>query len=86
MLLINQFHDIIPGSSIRKVYEVTEAEHAMILAECENLVRSAAAKLTAPDGDALTVVNTLSYDYTGAVALPEEWASHRITDGAGASC
>ena len=83
VLLINQFHDIIPGSSIRKVYEVTEAEHAMILAECENLVRSAAAKLTAPDGDALTVVNTLSYDYTGAVALPEEWASRRITDGAG---
>ena len=77
VLLINQFHDIIPGSSIRKVYEVTEAEHAMILAECENLVRSAAAKLTAPDGDALTVVNTLSYDYTGAVAAKRSRRSPR---------
>jgi len=32
-ILLNQFHDIIPGSSIKEVYDVTDAEYAVILAE-----------------------------------------------------
>ena len=30
-ILLNQFHDIIPGSSIRQVYDVTDREYAQIL-------------------------------------------------------
>lgn len=30
-ILLNQFHDIIPGSSIKEVYDVTDAEYAEIL-------------------------------------------------------
>lgn len=32
-ILLNQFHDIIPGSSIKEVYEVTDAEYERILRE-----------------------------------------------------
>ena len=29
-ILLNQFHDILPGSSIHEVYEVTKAEYAAL--------------------------------------------------------
>jgi len=32
-ILLNQFHDIIPGSSIKEVYEVTDAEYEQILSD-----------------------------------------------------
>lgn len=32
-ILLNQFHDIIPGSSIKEVYDVTDAEYEVILRE-----------------------------------------------------
>ncbi|MBQ8813118.1 MAG: alpha-mannosidase [Lachnospiraceae bacterium] len=32
-ILLNQFHDIIPGSSIKEVYDVTDEEYATILKE-----------------------------------------------------
>ena len=35
VLLLHQFHDIIPGSSIAWVHDDTEAAHAELLAECE---------------------------------------------------
>jgi alpha-mannosidase len=38
VLLLHQFHDIIPGSSIAWVHDDTEAAHADLLAECDDLV------------------------------------------------
>jgi len=82
-VLTNQFHDIIPGSSIRKVYEVTESEHAEVLAECGRLIDAAAKQLLEADENAATVVNTLSYDYTPPVKLPGEWVGHAVLDADG---
>ena len=48
-LLVHQFHDIIPGSSIAWVHDDTEAAHAELLAECEQ--RIADALRPAGDGD-----------------------------------
>lgn len=79
-LLINQFHDIIPGSSIAKVYEVTEQEYADMLALCSRLCAEAAGKLFEQDDDAAVLFNSLSYDYTGAVELPESWKGFTIND------
>ncbi len=72
-VLLNQFHDIIPGSSIREVYTVTEAEHAEVLATCRTLIERACAKLGCADPDAVTVVNTLSSAYANPVRLPDGW-------------
>ncbi len=82
-LLINQFHDILPGSSIRKVYEVTEREHAQSIAECDELIAKAAARLLQPAADTLTLVNILSYDYTAPVTLPASWKGSGVTDLSG---
>lgn len=43
-ILLNQFHDILPGSSIKEVYDVTDAEYERILREgreiADNALRS----------------------------------------------
>ena len=41
-LLTNQFHDIIPGSSIKSVYEVCAKEYKILFANCENIISKAA--------------------------------------------
>lgn len=66
ILLTNQFHDIIPGTSIRRVYEVAEAEYATMETELNTLRESALATLAAqllPDteGRAWIVANPLSW-------------------------
>jgi alpha-mannosidase len=73
MLLTNQFHDIIPGSSIHAVYEDAEAAYAQGLAECQALVSAAAPKLFPQDSQALTLVNVLSYPYQASIELPAAW-------------
>ncbi len=73
-LLINQFHDILPGSSITRVYAQTEREHRECLAACDGLLVDAANALLEADADGVTLVNCLSYDYTRPVELPVGWS------------
>ena len=79
-LLCNQFHDIIPGSSVRQVYTVTEEEHAEIIAKCEELIGNASALLSDEDENALTLVNTLGYDAEQVITLPDSWNGFVVTD------
>ena len=44
-VLLNQFHDIIPGSSIGLVYQTTEKEHAAVLAMASEEMDKAAKTL-----------------------------------------
>ena len=72
-LLINQFHDILPGSSIRWVYDVTEQEHAQALEDCSRIRTEAAERMMAADPGALTVINTLNVLHDREIRLPEDW-------------
>ena len=69
-LLTNQFHDIIPGSSIAPVYERTEKEHAQCLEELGNLIRQAGKALLTPDGSAVAFFNALSTPYARPLEIP----------------
>jgi len=80
-LLLNQFHDILPGSSIKLVYDRTHREHAEIFAACQKLMRQAAEKLFAPEADTLTAVNLLSSPVRQSFALPEGWIEAENADG-----
>jgi alpha-mannosidase len=54
VLLRNQFHDILPGSSIREVYELAEAELGAVVAEGERIAGDRLAAIAArvvPPGD-----------------------------------
>ncbi len=62
-VLLNQFHDILPGSSIHRVYEEAEALHAQAIAAAEDLARAAAGSISAADGGC-TAFNSLSWPRT----------------------
>ena len=68
LLLLNQFHDIIPGSSIREVYEDSARDYAHLLQAGAGLKQRALEKLGA--GKGFTVVNTFGWDRTELVELP----------------
>ena len=76
-LLLNQFHDILPGSSIGKVYELAREDHRWIQSEA-NDVRDAALKALTK-GDGVTVFNSLSFARMGVVELPEAFAAGAMT-------
>lgn len=81
--LTNQFHDILPGSSITMVYQVAEHEYAELEAFCRRMQARAAKKLFVQDTDAAVVLNTLSYDVSAALELPESWDGFAVTDETG---
>ena len=58
LLLLNQFHDILPGSSIERVYREAEAQYEEIQAEAMDSVQKAV-KSIADENNALTVFNSL---------------------------
>jgi alpha-mannosidase len=72
-VLLNQFHDIIPGSSIHRVYEEAEAAYEAVIDTAEETAGEAAAALT-DDSRAITVFNSLSWPRQALVALPEDFA------------
>jgi alpha-mannosidase len=73
LVLLNQFHDIIPGSSIAKVYEEAERDHARVAQEARRIVSAAVGALTAKAADSVTVFNSLSWERSALVPLPKTW-------------
>lgn len=56
-VLLNQFHDILPGSSIHEVYEVTRQEYAQTDAQIKALTKERM-QAVAGEGEGVTVFNT----------------------------
>jgi alpha-mannosidase len=50
LVLLNQFHDIVPGSSVREVYDDSLADYARVEEEAGALLAAAMARLSAPLG------------------------------------
>lgn len=74
-VLTNQFHDILPGTSIKEVYEDTKRDYERVLAWTKQQLVSAGQSLADEvEGEAgeLLVVNPTSYPFTGIVRLTEE--------------
>lgn len=86
-LLLHQFHDILPGSSIARVYVEAEEAHRGIQAGAEDMKNRALETLAGNGscsrctdacprkGDALTVWNSLSFARQSLVELPEKFAA-----------
>lgn len=70
-ILLNQFHDILPGSSIHEVYEVTKQEYEELAEAGEALLADKMEKV-AGRGDFVTLFNTLGMVRDDMVRLPEE--------------
>ena len=79
-LLINQFHDIIPGSSINLVYQDTHREYEEIDIECDNLISFAKDLLFENKDDSFVLFNPLSYKWSGIIQIPDTYKNHFIED------
>jgi alpha-mannosidase len=80
-VLLNQFHDILPGSSINQVYREAEAAYAVALAQARQSACAALTSLTDGNPQALTVFNSLSWPRRELVPLPAGWPGARPNDG-----
>ena len=69
-VLINQFHDILPGSAIHEVYEVTKEEYAALQKEIKALEEERLHALVG-DGEGITIFNTTGHDRSDIVELGE---------------
>jgi len=69
-VLLNQFHDIIPGSSIHEVYVEAEALYARTLARVRELTAATQASLVHDDDAAQTLFNSLSWERDAMVEIP----------------
>lgn len=71
IILRNQFHDIIPGSSIREVYEDSRVEYQKAESLASGSWRSAAKVIASSDADgSYTVFNSAPWRRTGLVEIP----------------
>ena len=75
VILLNQFHDIIPGSSITWVYEDSLKQYAALEAEAEKLTVEGAKALAKSvnmegEGTPVLVTNSLSWDRTEVFSVP----------------
>jgi len=73
-VLLNQFHDILPGTSIAAVYEEAEALYAGILDAARKTAQDAARALLRKHASAVTVFNSLSWERAALIPLPRGWA------------
>ncbi|MFH1709149.1 MAG: glycoside hydrolase family 38 C-terminal domain-containing protein [Planctomycetota bacterium] len=73
-VLLNQFHDILPGSSIERVYAEAEALYAQVLATAGEVKEAAARTLTRRAPKAVTVFNSMNWLRREIVPLPKGMA------------
>ncbi len=74
-VLLHQFHDILPGSSIARVYVEAEKAHKEIQKGAAEMKEKAFAVLTDLSNEqAVTVFNSLSFERTALVELPERFS------------
>lgn len=67
-VLLNQFHDIIPGSSIHEVYEVSDQHYARVHSDGTRIAQSALLTLASQvSGQGLLVYNPLGFARSGMV-------------------
>lgn len=81
IILLNQFHDILPGSSIAEVYEVTKGEYEALAKEVSAMTRERLSAL-AGQGNGVTVFNTQGFVRDDVVNLGDVDAS-ALVDAAG---
>lgn len=83
IVLLNQFHDILPGSSIAEVYEDSAKDYAEVLASARALESRSLKKITRTKKDVASVFNPLGWERQGIVRLEEPVSgSQKTHDGA----
>jgi alpha-mannosidase len=88
-ILLNQFHDIIPGSSITEVYNVSHEDYRGVLDDGACMKAQAVDKLaegidTSGSGVPVVVFNSVSWERNGSVSVEAPYSSCRVLKSSGA--
>ena len=70
-LLVNQFHDILPGSAIERAHQVAEADFQEVIQTASRATAAVLGALAKPHEASVTVFNSLCRERTALVELPE---------------
>lgn len=84
LLMLNQFHDILPGSSIKEVYEDSDAQFAVIREKAGKTLNDAMDDIAGGiklEEDALVVFNSTTYERSDLVEFETDRADFEIFDG-----
>ena len=73
-VLLYQFHDILPGSGIARIYEETALRQRAIQAEAAERTAGSIARLV-KEGKGLTVMNSLGFARTALIDWPEDFGT-----------
>ncbi len=79
-VLLYQFHDIIPGSSITKVYEDTRVGYKELEQKSAELYNKVCTLLTNENHNCVSLVNSLSFTFKKHIELPKSWCGYEILD------
>lgn len=92
-VMFNQFHDILPGSSIRSVYQDSEEDYARIRRIGKNIIEESLDKISfSPDtsgipGQPLVVFNSLFWPREAIVSIPASLSrDYLVCDSEGNKC
>jgi alpha-mannosidase len=70
LVCLNQFHDIIPGTSITPVYVESQAQYAEVQALAEEVIVTSLAAVAGGDGATTLVANANSGPWRGPIFVP----------------
>lgn len=87
-ILLNQFHDILPGSSIKEVYEDSQVQYQQVLSDGKAVLDAALERITTRIGlhePSIVVFNSLSFtrDDVVEVTLPIGFTTAGVLDTLG---
>lgn len=77
--LLNQFHDILPGSAIARVCREAERAVEQVISSARDITAQAEASLLSPDSEAITVLNSLSFERQALIPVPDYFSSGAAT-------
>jgi alpha-mannosidase len=80
IVLFNQFHDILAGTSIKRVHEEAEADYKKVIDTAKAIQHEAFSALTSKSNK-ISIFNSLSWEREEVIALPTGTKSVRIYDG-----
>lgn len=72
LLLLNQFHDILPGSAIGEVYEQSDIDYAKIQAMDDEVINKAVDAILGNQKLGITVWNPLGFDAEQIIAVDQK--------------
>lgn len=83
IVLCEQFHDILPGSSIHEVYEDSHEEYERALEYINQATKAAKASLVNEKEDAFTLFNQANWERDSIVKIPAGAETYEYTDSEG---